>query len=83
MGGELSNTDIFSIDADGTDLRNRTKTPVLSEDYPAWSPNGRKLAFTENDDVWVMDADGTDRTNRTNTPSVAEFGADWQPVPTP
>ncbi len=55
----------------------------MSEDYPAWSPNGRKLAFTENDDVWVMDADGTDRTNRTNTPRVTEYVGDWQPIPAP
>ena len=82
-GGGLATTDIFSIDADGTDLRNLTKTPALGEDYPAWSPNGRKLGFTEHDDIWVMDADGTDRTNRTNTPRVTEYMGDWQPIPTP
>ncbi len=29
---------------------------------PAWSPDGRRLAFVKRGDVWLMDADGSHRT---------------------
>jgi len=51
------------MNADGTRQRNLTRDP--SSDYsPAWSPNGRTIAFATTradptgNDVWLMDADG-------------------------
>ncbi len=37
--------DIFTMNADGTDLRNITNTPNSSEQSPVWSPDGKKIAF--------------------------------------
>lgn len=58
-------THIFSINADGTDLRQLT-TDSLNDRYPRWSPDGRKIVFVRqypgtNDsaNVTVMDADGS------------------------
>jgi TolB protein len=49
--------------ADGSRLRRLTKTPRLEEHCPAWSPNGRLVAFTRRGvlpaDLYVMRADGS------------------------
>ena len=60
---------ICSIGSDGTDSQRLTEK--LETTDPAWSPDGRRIAFTRNeeigestpftsDDVFVMDADGSD-----------------------
>jgi Tol biopolymer transport system component len=51
---------------------------------PAWSPDGRKLAFVRslgqgNDEIYVMDADGSHRRRLTFNPGPDE-APDWQPV---
>ena len=57
------NYDVWSMRADGSHLRRLTKTPRLEEHCPAWSPNGRWIAFTRRGvlpaDLYVMRADGS------------------------
>jgi Tol biopolymer transport system component len=43
--GYVDNPDIYVINADGTGLRKLTDTPTASEEAPAWSPDGEKIAF--------------------------------------
>ncbi len=56
------NSEIYSIDADGTDLRNLTDHPA--DDFaPVWSPDARRIAFVSDRDnphrgIYVMDAHG-------------------------
>jgi Tol biopolymer transport system component len=54
---------------------------------PAWSADGRRIAFTafegvENRDIWVMDADGTNqhRLKKTPYPPFYEGEVDWSPA---
>lgn len=43
------------------------------DEYPVWSPDGKKIAFTANPrgnyDIFIMNPDGTDITPLTNSPS--------------
>ena len=55
--------DIWSVGTDGADLVQLTDLPEL-ELFPAWSPDGARLAFvrtadTTTGDVWLIDADPT------------------------
>ena len=60
-----SNSDIYSIALDGTDLRRLTETPD-SEEYLSRSADGTRLAYYATKDgrtwsVYVSNADGTER----------------------
>jgi len=55
------NGEIFLANADGKGAKNLTSSKA-DNGYPAWSPDGKKIAFTSNRDgalnIYVMDADG-------------------------
>jgi serine/threonine protein kinase len=68
--------DIFVLDQGGTP-RNLTNSPDTEEDFPAWSPNGDRLAFVGSPvgsgnlaqrQIFVMNADGSDRAQLTAGP---------------
>jgi len=60
MIGEM-NSEVFVADADGSHVHNLTNHPSF-EGWPAWSPDGRRIAFAANRNssyqIFVMDADG-------------------------
>jgi dipeptidyl aminopeptidase/acylaminoacyl peptidase len=57
-------SDIYSINVDGTRERRLTDSPGL-DGFPSWSPDGRRLVFATdradggNWELYVMDSDGT------------------------
>jgi Tol biopolymer transport system component len=51
--------DVFVIDVDGSHLANLTRTPSASEYEPAWSPDGKNIAFLRDGLFRVIDPDGT------------------------
>lgn len=56
--------DIYVMNPDGSGVRNLTETDDVSEYGPAWSPDGRRIAFVgcrecTTSDIYVMNADGT------------------------
>lgn len=80
------NAEIFSVTPDGAEVRNLTQDRAW-HGYPAWSPDGRQIAYSVNDgrefNLFVMNADGTDRRELPGVPSAAGIANDccpaWQP----
>jgi TolB protein len=74
--------DIYVVSPDGTGVRRLTRLSN-GNDSPAWSPDGKRIAFVSDRghddryDIYVMNADGTKQTRLTKT---ADSDApDWQP----
>ena len=51
--------DLYSVRPDGSGLKRLTHTSEEFEWAPAWSPNGRRIAFAGSNGVYVSRADGT------------------------
>ncbi|HEX7173950.1 MAG TPA: SBBP repeat-containing protein, partial [Pyrinomonadaceae bacterium] len=74
-------TDILFMRSDGTGaqrLLNRGQTSG-----PAWSPDGKRIAFYHGTEMHVVDFDGTDELTLVTNQSCCGFGGtSWQPIPT-
>ena len=75
--------ELFIVNVDGTNLRQLT-TNGRNNYLPAWSPNGRRIAYIssrtgwDSHEVFVINADGSGETNLTNN-DVQEYGIAWSP----
>jgi len=78
-------TDVFSMNADGTN-RTRLTTTRRWEHNPTWSPDGTLVVFDQTSywdqyastDLWTMTPDGSNRVRLVDTPGVYERWPDWQ-----
>ena len=63
------NTELFSMNIDGSDNKQITSTPK-GENQPTWRPDGKKLGFISSESgspqLWEMNADGSDRKQISN-----------------
>jgi Tol biopolymer transport system component len=79
---EFANCDIWVMNADGTGQTRITQT-TFQETWPAWSPDGERIAYTTNEsdesqDIWVMDADGSNPMQLTTFQGFDAF-PEWSP----
>lgn len=78
-----SATDIFVMNADGSNVRRLTTHPDI-DTTPTWSPSGTQIAFTSRrtgrPQIYVMNADGSG-TYRLNIPDGEADRATWAPAP--
>jgi Tol biopolymer transport system component len=79
--------EIFVMHPDGSRVRQLTAN-TLDDEFPSWSPDGRKLVFHRDFnpipgpvdwDLFTMRADGTGQRNLTRSPGIDEHDADWAP----
>jgi Tol biopolymer transport system component len=78
------NNELYVICADGSDELRLTTTRDLQERSPAWSPDGRWLAFAGESrdgilDIYVMRPDGTRRRNLTARLDCGAEYPSWSP----
>ena len=73
---QVGDSDIFVVEPDGSGLSKLATKPAL-DDFPAWSPNGERLAFEAyqglnslNIDIYVMNADGSGLKRITREPTL-------------
>ena len=78
------NEEIYVMDSDGRNQRRVTVNPARDA-YPAWSPDGKKIAFESNRNnvnkdhmqIWVIDADGKNPIRLTD--GLRDVQPDWSP----
>ena len=76
------NYQIYVMNADGSGVTRLTGGSEWDDVFPAWSPDGSRIAFTSDrdggEDIYVMNADGSGVTRLTRGPGGGEWPA-WSP----
>jgi len=77
-----SNSEIYTMNTDGSDIRNITNNPAY-DGNPVWSPDGSKITFESdrngNRDIFMVNADGSGLIQLTNDPANDVLGPFPQP----
>jgi hypothetical protein len=77
---EYPDSDLFTANVDGTGITRLAQAPTSAyEGRARWSPDGTRIAYTDESllRIGLIGADGTGSV--TLTPTAANWGADWSP----
>lgn len=80
----VKESDIFTVNGDGTGMTNLTRTSAVAEFSPSWAPNGNRIVFAarstgeDNVDLFLMDADGSG-IERLTTDLAYDLTPAWSP----
>lgn len=58
LGPSIWRYDLFTLNRDNTNLVQLTNTPEKGEAYPAWSPDGQKIAYLDRT-IYLINTDGS------------------------
>lgn len=80
MDKEGSNTDIYTSDLYGQNLKRLTNSPE-QKSAPKWSPDGKKIVFAANywEDLYIMNADGSNKIHLNIAPYPGGYFPEWSP----
>ena len=74
--------DIFTMNEDGTDQTNITRTPDYEKDHVSWSPDGTRIAYCDRrhgkGEIYVINADGSEPRRLTHN-SAPDLRSHWSP----
>ena len=74
------NQDIYTVDVD-TLRETRLTYSKGWEGSTTWSPDGKKIAYTNDGAIFVMNADGSNRGPLIGAGGMHSSSPEWQPLP--
>lgn len=76
-----NNSEVYVMDADGSDETNISQNPTSQDQSPSWSLDGSRVAFVSKrsgtNQIWTIEFDGSDPVNLTNDVNIQPSYPAW------